>query len=95
MNPRLFTASTTSREPIVDGSKLTFPFSVERATEAAEMPGILRRLDSMRWTQEEQVMPLMDISTSPFARLFSRTNVGKPSEEMASATLEGVVRLGL
>lgn len=48
-----------SLAPVISESYVNLPMDVARATEAVRMPGRLRRLLCIKWTQEEQVMPVI------------------------------------
>lgn len=50
---------TISRGPIISGSNFTWALLVARDTEAWVMPFIFASLDSMLWTQEAQVIPVI------------------------------------
>ena len=45
--------------PMIEGSNLTLPLLVARATVASSTPRSFFNVDSIRWTHEEHVMPLI------------------------------------
>jgi len=43
--------------PVTSVSYVNFPLDVASATEAVMTPGFFKRVDSIRWTHEEHVIP--------------------------------------
>lgn len=52
-------ASIMSRGPVVSVSNTNRPLLVAKATDACSIPGLLLMLDSIKCTQDEQVMPVI------------------------------------
>lgn len=52
-------ASIMSRGPVVSVSNTNLPLLVAKATDACSIPGLLLMLDSIKCTQDEQVMPVI------------------------------------
>ena len=54
-----FIALIMSLGPVTSGSNSKCPLLVAKATEAINKPGFFIRVDSIRFTQEEHVIPLI------------------------------------
>lgn len=58
-NPKPSIASMMSRGPVNSVSYKNLPLLVARATEASWIPGRLIKVDSIRWTHDEHVIPVI------------------------------------
>lgn len=59
LKPRDSIDSIMSRGPVVSVSYTNRPLLVANATDAFSIPFLLVRFDSIKWTHEEQVMPVI------------------------------------
>ena len=82
--PKLLTASMISRGPVVSVSYTNRPLLVAKETDASSMPGLFFMLDSIEWTQEEHVIPVIwNVNKK------SRTTIRKSIIKFAMVTQHG------